>query len=262
MPLDPSIYDREYFLSERCEGWERFQADRGLSPLKERLLDLAGPGPGVRVLDAGCGRGEMLLRCASRGASVAGIDYSEAAVELTRETLTGVEGAEVRSGDVTALPWPDESFDRVLLGDVVEHLDPGQVESALAEGRRVLRPGGTLIVHTAPNRWFTRYGWPLVRAGLRLTGRSESAERVGAWIEDSHNYHPSEQSLLSLRAAMRGAGFASARVWIESDVLRGGKHHLVQGLDEGWAPKLAGAVAGRAPFRWLLGNDLYAVGQR
>ena len=46
----------------------------------------------MRVLDAGCGRGEVLLACAARGAEVAGADYAEAAVELTRETLAAVPG--------------------------------------------------------------------------------------------------------------------------------------------------------------------------
>ncbi len=262
MPLDSRIYDRDYFLSDRCEGWDRFREDRGLSPLKLRLLALLDLSPGLRILDAGCGRGEMLHACAERGVRVAGVDYSEAAVELTRETLADVEGAEVRAGDVTALPWPDATFDRVLLGDVVEHLDPGQVEPALVDARRVLRQGGSLVIHTAPNRWFTQFGRPVARIGLRVIGRGDSAARIGVWIEDSRNYHPSEQSLLSLRRAMRGAGFPDAKVWIESDVLRGGEHHLVEDLTAGRLMRLAGAVSGRAPLRWILGNDLYAVGRR
>lgn len=66
MPLSSDIYDRDYFLSDKCEGWDRFREDRGLSPIKRRLAAALAPGPGVRVLDAGCGRGEVLLACAGR----------------------------------------------------------------------------------------------------------------------------------------------------------------------------------------------------
>src|SRR5439155_13981041 len=109
---------------------------------------------GEGVLDAGCGRGEVLLACARAGAAVAGIDYAQAAVDIARETLHGVAGAEVVRGSLTALPWPQQSFDRALCADVVEHLDPDEAAIALRELRRVLRPGGVLLVHTAPNRLF------------------------------------------------------------------------------------------------------------
>src|SRR6266702_4517630 len=146
MPLPPELYDRCYFLSNFCEGAEEFLADRGLSALKAAQLEALDPKPGMRVLDAGCGRGEVLLACARRGAEVFGIDYSEGAVELSRETLAEVPGAEVVSGSVEALPWPDASFDRIVFGDVIEHLHSAQAKRALLELHRVLRPGGLLVI--------------------------------------------------------------------------------------------------------------------
>src|SRR5688500_20400679 len=69
VPLPSEIYDRDYFLSDRCEGYDRFAEDRGLSPLKRKELELLDVRSGQSVLDAGCGRGEVLLACAERGAS-------------------------------------------------------------------------------------------------------------------------------------------------------------------------------------------------
>lgn len=255
--LPSDLYDRDYFLSDLCEGWERFRADRGLSPLKLREVELLDVAPGQAVLDAGCGRGEVLLACARRGAHVAGLDYARAAVELTRETLAEVSGADVRHGDVTALPWPDASFDRALLGDVVEHLVPADARTAMAELRRVLRPGGRLVVHTAPNRLFLALGWPLARVALRATGAGEAVRRADWWIAESKRYHVNEQTVWSLRRLLRDAGFVQARAWIDSDVARGGDHHLTGDLGPaGRASRLAGAW----PLRLVLGNDLYAVG--
>jgi SAM-dependent methyltransferase len=263
MPLPSELYDREYFLSDKCEGYELFRATRGLSPLKGREVDLLDVGPGLDVLDAGCGRGEVLLECARRGATVAGIDYSEAAVELSRETLAAVDGADVRRGDVMDLPWPEGSFDRVLFGDVIEHLEAEQAEAGLEELRRVLRPGGIALVHTAPNLLFLKYGWPVARAGMTLAGRGETAGRLGAWIAESKRYHVNEQSLFTLRRAVRDAGFADVRAWVDPDVLRSGQHHLTREVADGSRVlTLASRLVAAPPLRLFLGNDLYATGRK
>lgn len=210
------------------------------------------------MLDAGCGRGEVLLACVRRGATVAGIDYADAAVELSRETLTEVEVADVRRGDVTALPWPPGTFDRALLGDVIEHLTPHQAATALLELRRVLRPGGRLLVHTAPNRAFLAFGWPLARVALKLTGGGATVDQVDWWIAEAERFHVNEQTVWSLGRGLRAAGFAPVRAWVDADVARGGDHHLTGGLGAGAGA--AARAAGVWPLRLVFGNDLYAVG--
>ena len=198
MGLPSNLYDREYFLSDLCEGLGQFE-EGGLSPIKRVQVEMLDPQPGTRVLDAGCGRGELLRECAARGASVAGMDYSEAAVGIARETLAGDEGADIRQADVTDLPWPDDSFDAAMFGDVIEHLFEGQAAAALAELRRVLAPGGLLLVHTAPNRRFLDVGWPIARLVLKGTGKGEVVTRTDKWIADSKRYHVNEQTTASLR---------------------------------------------------------------
>jgi ubiquinone/menaquinone biosynthesis C-methylase UbiE len=259
--IPPHVYDRDYFLSEICEGWETFKEDRGVSHNKAKQVRALGPRPGLRILDAGCGRGEVLLACARAGAEVAGVDYSQDAVDLTRETLAELPGADLRRGDVTALPWEDASFDRILFSDVIEHLDPPQTVPALREFHRVLRPGGYLIVHTAPNRLFMNVGWPLTRPFVRLLGHRDVADRVDHWFGIAEEYHVNEQSVHSLRRAMRTAGFSQPRVWLDPDVLRSGQYHLLSGL-EGPAVRLGRRIAALRPFRLFLGNDLYGLGRK
>ncbi len=261
MPLPSEIYDRAYFLSDYCEGHAEFAAGRGLSALKAHQVALLAPAPGVRVLDAGCGRGEVLLACAAAGAQVAGIDYSAAAVEIAHETLADVPGADVVQGGVERLPWPNGHFDRVLCGDVIEHLDPGQADAALREFRRVLAPGGRLLVHTAPNRLFRTLTWPVARPLLRLAGHGATANRLDWWLTEAERFHVNEQTLHGLRRAVRRAGFGEVRAWLAADVVREqGGHHLTQGLDGSPLVRLAGRVAAARPARLLLSNDLYAVG--
>ncbi len=257
--IPPDVYDRDYFLSEICEGFEEAQQGE-ISWNKAKQVRLLGAGPGLRILDAGCGRGETALAIARSGAEVAGIDYSDAAVELTREMLADVQpDAEIRAGSVTDLPWPDDSFDRVQFSDVIEHLDPAQTVPALAEFRRVLKPGGFLLVHTAPNLMFMKVGWPAIRPLVRLAGHGEIAERVDGWFEIATSYHVNEQSVHSLRRNLRAAGFAAPHVWIDPDVLRGGRFHLLEGF-EGPVVGLARRVAASRPVRLFLGNDVLGVG--
>ena len=262
MPIPSDTYDRDYFLSEWCEGFDRFRDDRGLSRIKQKLFRIVAPGPRMRVLDAGCGRGEFLLACSRAGAEVAGIDYSEAAVEISHETLADVAGADVRQGDVTALPWPDESFDRVLFGDVIEHLDPDQAHAALREFRRVLKPGGLLLIHTAPNRLFLKVSWPLARPVLRAIGRGEAVDTMNGWLEGARRYHVNEQTVFSMRRSLRDAGFEGPRAWIDPDVMREGEHRLTDGIDELPLMGLVARVAAARPIRLFLGNDLFATARK
>jgi ubiquinone/menaquinone biosynthesis C-methylase UbiE len=262
VPLPSELYDREYFLSDRCEGYGVFEASRGVSWLKGRQVALLGPGPGVRVLDAGCGRGEVLLACARAGADVAGIDYSEAAMEISRETLAGVAHAEFVRGSVVALPWPDATFDRVLCADVIEHLDPDEARRALDEFHRVLCRGGLLLVHSSPNRLFRKLTWPLAGPVLRAAGLRANAERLDAWLAEARRYHVNEQTLHGLRRLVRRSGFTDVRAWLDPEVLRNGEHHLTAGLDSSRLISSLPALAALRPLRLLLSNDLYAAGRR
>src|SRR5215213_9369080 len=96
--IPPDVYDRDYFLSEICEGFDEFQEGRGVSHNKSKQVNAMKAAPGLRILDAGCGRGEVLFQCAKAGAEVAGVDYSQTAVELTRETLVDYPDADIRQG--------------------------------------------------------------------------------------------------------------------------------------------------------------------
>jgi SAM-dependent methyltransferase len=260
--ISPDVYDEEYFLSETCEGAAEFHAGRGVSALKRRQVGYLAPGPGKRVLDLGCGRGEVLLACARAGADVAGIDYAEAGVAITRQTLADVPGAEVVQGDVAQLPWPDGSFDAVLSGDVIEHLVHADGEAMLREAHRVLRPAGRLVVHTAPNRLFLDLTWPVGRLLLRAAGHGDTVAKLDHWIAWSKDFHVNEQSLHSLRRSLRRAGFAAPQVWIDAAIARDGSHHTTQGLQDSVLMRAGQRLAALRPVRLFAGNDVWAVAVR
>ena len=109
------------------------------------LFAVAGlpPGEGRRLLDVGCGSGELLRRMEERGWAVTGVEPDPVAAEGAR-----ANGLDVRDGMLADAEFPDERFDAIVLSHVIEHVhDPIEL---LRECGRVLRPGGTLVIMT-PN---------------------------------------------------------------------------------------------------------------
>jgi SAM-dependent methyltransferase len=108
------------------------------------LLRLLGrPAAGTRLLDVGCSSGAFLASAAAAGLAVEGVEPSPEAAESARRA-----GFKVFTGLLEDARYPDACFDLVTLVEVLEHLaDPGAL---LAECRRILRPGGIVLV-TTPN---------------------------------------------------------------------------------------------------------------
>ena len=103
------------------------------------LLDAARVGPGVRVLDVATGPGYVAGAAARRGAGVVGVDFSAAMLAEARRQHPSIE---FQPGNAEALPFPDTTFDAVVMSFGLLHL--GRPDQALAEAHRVLRPGGRI----------------------------------------------------------------------------------------------------------------------
>jgi SAM-dependent methyltransferase len=115
----------------RAEAWSQHWG-RLAAPAREAVADAAGIGPGVRLLDAGCGTGEFLALAHSRGASASGIDLNADMLAIARRRAPG---ADIREGDVTKLPYDDDAFDVVTAFNVVQFT--GDVPATIAGLARV-----------------------------------------------------------------------------------------------------------------------------
>jgi SAM-dependent methyltransferase len=110
---------------------------------RPELLRLAGDVRGLRVLDAGCGHGPLLTELWNRGAVVSGFDLSPAMIRLARERLG--EDADLHVADLAApLPYADDAFDLAVLSLSLHYVEDWA--PTLGELRRVLRPGGRILV--------------------------------------------------------------------------------------------------------------------
>lgn len=253
-------YSSDYFLSDRCEGFEVFQERRGISWVKERFLERIDPKPGERLLEIGCGRGELLLACAGRGARAVGLDYARDAVRLSQATCG--EAAKVLQADATSLPFAERSFDKVFLGDVLEHLTLEQAHAMLREAHRVLRPGGRLVLHTSPNVLFIRLVFPWVMAGLVAVGRLRLVRLLADQYRVIREFHVREYSHGRLRRLLRASPFAAVEVELSSDVLRAGQSRYTASLAGNALVRKLAALAGRQPLVRILSNDLWASARR
>jgi ubiquinone/menaquinone biosynthesis C-methylase UbiE len=119
-----------------------------------RIISLAGPQTGRRILDVGCGRGGISFRCAKLGADTVGIDISRDALKLCAESC-GREDVEVSlfEFDGRNIPFKDATFDAIILSDVAEHVEDDLLHDLIKECSRLLTPGGRLVIHTAPTRY-------------------------------------------------------------------------------------------------------------
>ena len=126
--------------SAKAELWAELWAHLA-DPARALILDETAVGPGTRLLDVGCGSGELCAQAAARGATVSGLDAAEGMIAIARRRLPG---ADLRVGPMEALPWADGSFDVVTGVNAFQFA--ADVAGALAEARRVARPGGLVVV--------------------------------------------------------------------------------------------------------------------
>ncbi|MGA5299082.1 class I SAM-dependent methyltransferase [Nucisporomicrobium flavum] len=153
---------------------------RGKLRAWDAILDRAAFNGDEQVLDLGCGRGAVLIAAARRlpqGRAV-GVDLwsadqsgNRAEATLANAAAAGVaDRIEVRSGDMTALPFPDNSFDVVTSAMAIHNIPSAQGRRrALDEAIRVLRPGGRLLI-ADPSPFVRRYATHLGQGTLRALG--------------------------------------------------------------------------------------------
>jgi SAM-dependent methyltransferase len=126
--------------------WGARPADWAISedlqtPTYEAALERVALEPGMRVLDIGCGAGAFLRLVAERGGEPHGLDASEALIAFSRGRLPG---ADLRVGEMEALPWPDDTFD--LVTGFNSFFFANDMVAALREAGRVAKPGSPVVI--------------------------------------------------------------------------------------------------------------------
>lgn len=233
--------------------WGSFAA-----PAWSVVLDAAGLGAGRRVLDVGCGSGDLLAHLAGLGLRVAGVDPAPGMVARAQAVAPGVD---VRTADAAHLPWDDDSFDLAIAVNALHLAD--EAGPALAEMSRVVVPGG----HVAIVTWADRHD-----NDVDVIARALAADDGDEPVPDDTAPVPELPVADELDRLMRGAELtAVAAGLVETPWEAADDEALVRGILLGEDPETLAertpvVVGAAAPFRlddgsYRLRNHLrFAVG--
>lgn len=142
MSRDPYRWD------ERVEAWEEVATSPAFLAIRDRIIELAEPRRDDHVVDLGAGTGLLALALAPRVQGLVAIDISERMLERLDDAAAadGLINVEPLVADLRRLPLEDECATLVVSNYAFHHLDDPGKELALAEARRILRPGGRLVI--------------------------------------------------------------------------------------------------------------------
>lgn len=169
------------YFAEHAEHWDRL---RNLhvpdTDIESAILDAAGPGPFRAMLDIGTGTGRMLELFAARAQRATGIDMSAAMLSIARSNLerAGHNHIHVRLADANNLPVVRESFDLVLIHQVLHYMD--DPARAIAQAAQTLAPGGRLLIVD-----FAPHAIEELRETHAHRRLGFSHRQIGQWIADA-----------------------------------------------------------------------------
>jgi len=202
----------------------------GLEKVAAAVIAAAGVQPGHRVIDLGCGGGQLSLAVAERGARVLAVDANQARLSRLKAIARqrGLTGLEVLARPVDSLSLPIGSADLIVSSYALHRLRDADKQRLVGAAFHWLRPGGTLIV---ADMMFGRGGSSQDRAIIRTKMRSLARKGIGGWwriAKNSYRYlvrvkeHPVSISAWTTLLARSGfTGITASRIVNEAGVVSG-----------------------------------------
>ncbi len=189
-------------------------SDRSEAPMRKAGLELLRARAGETVLEIGFGTGHCLVSLAKvvgpKG-RVLGLDLSERMVALARKKLARAKllsRVELQRGDAAQMPWADATVDAVFMSFALELFDTPEIPKVLGKCKRVLRPGGRIVV-----------------VGMSKEGPKDAMVRVYEW---AHKHFPQflDCRPIFVRRALEEAGFDTHKtvvkhMWIPVEIVLG-----------------------------------------
>jgi 2-polyprenyl-3-methyl-5-hydroxy-6-metoxy-1,4-benzoquinol methylase len=163
------LLPKQYYQGVNPEDPIRYYFWPVLGNLYRRRLEicLSKCTGGERVLDIGFGSGIAFLNLSEMYKEIHGIDLTADAEVVARTFNTQGIFPILRQGSVLELPYPDNTFDTVVSVSILEHLQPAQLQRALQESWRVLKPGGQMVYGTPVERPLMVFMFRLLRVDIR-----------------------------------------------------------------------------------------------
>jgi ubiquinone/menaquinone biosynthesis C-methylase UbiE len=187
-------------------------AERSEEPVREAGLRKLSAAPGEKILEIGFGTGHCLVelaRAVGPAGRVYGLDLSEGMVSVAQERLRAAalaDRAELTQGDAVSLPYPSGQIDAIFMSFTLELFDTTEIPQVLSECRRVLAPGGRIVV-----------------AGLSKEGEGGIILHAFEWV---HQHLPNllDCRPIFVRRAVEEAGFRVVEIerqmmWVPVEIV-------------------------------------------
>lgn len=145
-PVERHLLPTNTPWDNRVAAWEGVAESPVFARLAARVLELAAPTSTDSVVDLGAGTGLLTLPAAAQARRVVAVDYSQPMLDRLADRAQPNENIECVRADLRDLPLGDATADVVVSSYAFHHLDDAGKRLALAETRRILRPGGRLVI--------------------------------------------------------------------------------------------------------------------
>jgi ubiquinone/menaquinone biosynthesis C-methylase UbiE len=236
----------------------RNEADMSFKKRVETIFEWLPPRDDMRILDCACGRGFYLNMYRHVSAcQLIGLELDADIIRKARANVGHLPDVTLTRGNIYALPFPDSTFDGVILSEILEHIEDDV--AGLREVRRVLKPGGVVAI-TVPNANYPLLwdpiNWTLERV---FNTRIRRGPLAGIWANHTRLYHREQ-----LRSAVEQAGFAVEVERAFTHTSFPFIHNLVYGLgkpllESGLMPQRMATAADRTTFDQNTGSLLNPI---
>ncbi len=164
------FYTKDYFLKD-CGGWETFLKSGGKKLVKrfQVALKMVKIKKGMKVLDIGCGRGEVTHYCHQQGAEVVGLDFSQAAIKIAKKTYPQILFIHQ---DIFRYQ-PETKFSLIIMLDFIEHIPKSQFKNLLRKCHYWLKKDGQILIHTNEKKQEEAPGVPFHPTHINLLTSQE-----------------------------------------------------------------------------------------
>ena len=168
------LYTESYFM-ENATGHDEFKSFEGrfeqLIDKFRMILGYLDLNKSLKLLDIGCGRGELVIYHSLNGGEATGVDFSDEAIKLARS-----KADELKAGckfQINSFENIEENvkYDRIISIDFIEHIAIEEGKTFFKKCYSLLNPGGRLLVYTFPNTIRRRFGYKFIRALSIIKGK-------------------------------------------------------------------------------------------
>ena len=209
------LYTESYFM-ENATGHDEFKSFEGrfeqLIDKFRMILGYLDLNKSLKLLDIGCGRGELVIYHSLNGGEAMGVDFSDEAIKLAKS-----KADELKAGckfQISSFENIEENvkYDRIISIDFIEHIAIEEGKTFFKKCYSLLNPGGRLLVYTFPNTIRRRFGYKLIRALSIIKGKPMPKKEPDTISDHYKQYHLNEQNYFSLRKSAINAGFGKVEV--------------------------------------------------